>query len=62
LRNVLLSVIEYPDATLLSIIKMLTDKQFRQFIVSEYVTDEVLLDFWVNEFGKWNDKQIQEAI
>jgi len=41
---------------------MLTDKQFRQFIVSEYVTDEVLLDFWVNEFGKWNDKQIQEAI
>lgn len=62
MRNVLLSVIEYPDATLLSIIKMLTDKQFRQFIVSEYVTDEVLLDFWVNEFGKWNDKQIQEAI
>jgi len=61
LRNVVLSVIDYPNATLMHILRILTDKEFREEVVS-HVKDSVLLKFWNNEFNKWQDRQREEAV
>jgi len=61
LRNVLLTLIECPDATLLHILRILTDDDFRKHCLW-YVDDPLLLKFWTQEYGKRNDKQRQEAI
>jgi len=61
LRNVVLSLVEYPNATLMHILRVLIDKNFREEVVSN-VKDSVVLKFWRTEFDKWNDKQRDEAI
>ena len=61
LRNVVLSVIDYPNATLMHILRILTDKEFREEVIS-HVKDPVLLKFWNNEFNRWQDKQREEAV
>lgn len=61
LRFTLLALLETPDATLLGITRMLTDKEYRKKIVSN-VTDPVVRSFWVNEFASWNDKFANEAV
>jgi thioredoxin-like negative regulator of GroEL len=57
----MLSVLEYPNATLMHVTRMLTDKNFREDVLS-YVTDPVVLKFWRDEYDKWNDKQQNEAV
>jgi hypothetical protein len=52
--------VDYPNATLMHILRMLTDKNFREEVVS-CVKDSVVLKFWNNEFNKRNDKQREEA-
>lgn len=61
LRNVMLSVIEYPNATLMHIVRMLTDKNFKEEVLT-YVKDPIVLKFWRNEFDKRTDKFRDEAI
>ena len=61
LRNVVLSIIDYPNATLMHILRVLTDKEFRDEVISN-VKDPLLLKFWHNEFNKWQDKQREEAV
>jgi hypothetical protein len=61
LRNVVLSLVDYPNATLMHILRMLTDKNFREEVVS-CIKDAVVAKFRVGEFGKRNDKQRDEAI
>ncbi len=61
LRNVVLSIIDYPNATLMHILRVLTDADFRKEVIS-HVKDSVLLKFWNNEFDKWQDKQREEAV
>lgn len=61
LRNVVLSIIEYPNATLMHILRILTDKEFREEVVS-HISDSVVKKFRTNEFGKRNDKQREEAV
>lgn len=61
LRNVLLAIIEYPNATLMHLNRMLVDKNFREDVL-EYVKDEVVLKFWRAEFDKRTDKFRDEAI
>jgi hypothetical protein len=61
LRNVVLSIIDYPNATLMHILRMLTDKEFREEVIS-HMKDSVILKFWNNEFNKRQDKQREEAI
>jgi len=61
LRNVVLSIIDYPNATLMHILRVLVDKNFREEVVS-HIKDAVILKFWKSEFDKWNDKQREEAI
>lgn len=61
LRNVVLSIIEYPNATLMHILRILTDKEFREEVVS-HISDSVVKKFRTNEFGRRNDKQREEAV
>ncbi len=61
LRFTLLALLETPDATLLGITRMLTDKTYRKYVVSN-VTDPIVRAFWVNEFAAWNEKFTTEAV
>jgi hypothetical protein len=60
LSNTLLALLEYPDATLLSVNRMYTDKGFRKKVV-DHVKDPVVKDFWTKEFATYTDRYTQEA-
>lgn len=61
LRYTLLALLDYPEATMLDITRMLTDKHFRNDVLS-YVQDPVVKNFWTVEFASWNDKFAAEAV
>ncbi len=61
LRYTLLALLDYPDSTMLDITRMLTDKKFRNDVLS-YVQDPVVKNFWEVEFASWNDKFAAEAV
>ncbi len=61
LQNTLLALLEYPGSTLLGVNRMLSDKEYRRKVV-ENVKDTSVKAFWVDEFGKWTEKFIAEAI
>ncbi|HET7320488.1 MAG TPA: type IV secretion system DNA-binding domain-containing protein [Candidatus Saccharimonadales bacterium] len=61
LRYSLLALLDYPDATMLDITRILTDKKFRRDVL-QYVTDPVVRNFWEIEFASWNDKFAAEAV
>ena len=61
LRNVLLTLADYDKANFLDIIKILTDKKFRQYVVSQ-ISDPVIKNFWEKEFAKRSDRFTSEAI
>ncbi len=56
-----LALLDSPNTTVLSILKMLTDKNYRQTIVSR-IKDNVVKNFWVSEFAGWSEKFDAEAI
>lgn len=60
LSNTLLALLEYPESTLLSVNKMLSDKKFREKVVAN-ITDMSVKSFWVDEFAKYTDKFAAEA-
>lgn len=60
LTNTLLALLEYPDATLLGVNRMYTDKEYRQKVVDN-VKDPVVKDFWTKEFANYGDRYTQEA-
>ena len=61
LRYTVLALLDSPNTTVLSILKMLTDKNYRQTIVSR-IKDSVVKNFWVSEFAGWSEKFDAEAI
>ncbi len=61
LRYSILALLDYPDATMLDITKMLTDKKFRKEVL-DHVADPVVKNFWQVEFASWNDKFAAEAV
>ncbi len=60
LTNTLLALLEYPDATLLGVNRMYTDKEYRSKVVDN-VKDPVVKDFWLKEFANYGDRYTQEA-
>jgi len=60
LGNTLLALLEYPDATLLGVNKMLSDKEYRKKVVAN-VTDPSVKSFWNDEFAKYTEKFAAEA-
>ena len=61
LRNAILAILDYPDSTLLAVIRMLSDKKFRKKVV-EKIQDPVVKAFWVQEFAGYADKFASEAV
>jgi hypothetical protein len=61
LRYSLLALLEYPDATMLDITRILTEKKFREDVL-QHVSDPVVRNFWTVEFASWNDKFAAEAV
>ncbi len=61
LHNAISALMEYPDSTLLGIMKMLTNKSFRNKVIDK-VTDPVVKSFWVDEYSKYPDRFQAEAI
>src|SRR3989339_290691 len=61
LRYTTLALLDSPNTTVLSILKMLNDKNYRQKIVAR-IQDNVVKSFWVSEFAAWSEKFDSEAI
>ncbi|MDQ3064972.1 MAG: type IV secretion system DNA-binding domain-containing protein, partial [bacterium] len=61
LRYTILALLDYPNATMLDITRMLTEKQFRNDVI-KYIKDPVVRTFWTTEFASWNDKFAAEAV
>ncbi len=61
LRYSLLALLDYPNATMLDITRILTEKKFRAEVL-KHVQDPVVRNFWTVEFASWNDKFAAEAV
>ena len=61
LRNTILSLLEYPGTTMLGIIRILQDEDYRRKVVRK-IQDPVVKTFWLSEFEKMQDKIRIEAI
>ena len=61
LNNTLLALLEYPNSTLLGIMKMFSDKEYRKSIVDN-LQDPVVKSFWTDEFAKYTQKLETEAV
>ena len=61
LRYTVLALLDYPQSTTLGILKMLSDKNYRQRVIS-YIDDPTVKSYWVNEFAAWSEKYDNEAI
>lgn len=61
LRNTILALLDFPNATMLGIMRVLNDKDYRKSVLS-YVQDPVILDFFYNEYEKYDPKFRGEAI
>ncbi len=60
LNNTILALLETEGATLLSINRMMADKNFRKEVVAQ-LKDPIVKAFWVDEFAKYADKFATEA-
>jgi type IV secretory pathway TraG/TraD family ATPase VirD4 len=60
-RNVLYALLEYGDANLLDILKMLDSKEYRKEVLRKVKNPQVQY-FFKEEFGKLNPRYIAEAI
>ncbi len=60
LSNIILALLEYPDATLLGVNRMLADKAYRKKVVDN-VKDPAVKAFWVEEYAKYSEKYAAEA-
>ncbi len=61
LRYTILALLDYPNSTMLDITRMLTEKEFRNEVIS-YCNDVVVKNFWTTEFASWNEKFATEAV
>jgi len=61
LRYTILALLDYPNATMLDITRMLVEKPYRDNVI-KYVTDPVVKTFWTTEFASWNEKFASEAV
>jgi len=61
LRNAILALLEYPTSTLLGVTKILVDKEYRAKVM-EKVSDPVVKSFWTEEFTKYHDRLMADAI
>ncbi len=61
LRNVIMTLLEIPDATLVDVLSLLADQKYRQKMIP-LVQDPVIKNFWEREFAQMPDKLKAEAV
>lgn len=61
LRFTVLALVEIDNTTVLDIVRLLTDVEFRQSVIAK-LEDPVVKNFWTQEFASWNEKFDNEAI
>lgn len=61
LNNTLLALLETPGNTLLGVVRLLTDNDYRNEVVKK-LNDPMVKNFWVKEFASFNDRYRTEAI
>lgn len=61
LHNPVIALLDYENATLLAIPRMLTDDAFRERVVRR-VRDPVVRSFWTEEYARYPESFRQEAI
>ncbi len=61
LNNCLMALLEIPDATLLGVMRLLNDKDYRKYVIDQ-LTDPLIRDFWTKEFARYKDQFQTEAI
>ncbi|MCA9073722.1 MAG: ATP-binding protein [Planctomycetaceae bacterium] len=60
-RHCLLTLVGIPQATLMSVQRLLVDANYRKTIVLQ-VENAAVREFWLNEFGRWHERQRTEYI
>ncbi|TSC76986.1 MAG: hypothetical protein G01um101431_169 [Parcubacteria group bacterium Gr01-1014_31] len=61
LRNAILALLDYPGSTLLGVLRILVDKNYRKKVIAK-IKDPVVRSFWVDEYSKYPDRFQAEAI
>ncbi|MEI6729561.1 MAG: type IV secretion system DNA-binding domain-containing protein [bacterium] len=61
LTNTILALLEVPGTTLLCVMKMLTEKPYRDYIISK-CENMLVKSFWLNEFPRFSQQYQTEAI
>jgi hypothetical protein len=61
LRNCLLTLLDYPNANLSDILRLLSDKDFRKVVVP-FITNDQIKEFWIKEYDKYPERLRAEAI
>jgi CxxC-x17-CxxC domain-containing protein len=61
LNNTILGLLEVPGTTLLGIMRMLENKDYRENII-EKLKDPIVKSFWVDQFGEYHKQFATEAI
>ncbi|MFA5532572.1 MAG: type IV secretion system DNA-binding domain-containing protein [Candidatus Shapirobacteria bacterium] len=61
LRNAVLTLVNTPGSDMTHIVEILTNKSYREKVVAG-LTNQTLKNFWVNEFGRMDQKFQNEAV
>ncbi len=61
LINCILSLLDYPGATLLDVTRVLVDPGYRKKVIKK-IKDPIVRQFWVNEYNNYSEKFRNEAI
>lgn len=61
LRNAILAILDFPGSTLMGVVRMLSDKNYRKKVVAN-IKDPVVKAFWEKEFSGYADKFASEAV
>ena len=61
LRNTILTLTHVPESTFLQVPELLTNEGYREKIVAK-LSDQVLKNFWLNEFAKMSPQMKSEAV
>ena len=61
LRENIISLLEIPDVTLIDALRILSEPDYRKRVVP-LIKDQVIRNFWENEFEKMNDKLRTDAV
>jgi Type IV secretion-system coupling protein DNA-binding domain len=61
LSNTLFALLDVPGSTLLGVVRMLSDNDYKEYIVSQ-IKNPTVKNFWVKEYAAFNDKYRTEAV